>query len=272
MSRIIPKYYDYDLIGRTRMDASLALANSHPLLIARGLIDGTSQVNKFGDNPSITAGTTEDVWDVGGTYPFPTTADITHIVQATDQVGTDGGATIQVQGLDINWALVVQDADLDATDTTTEVELTTPLIRIFRMKVNANVVLAANVLAVASGGGTTYALIQAGKNQTLMAIYTVPAGKTAYMTQYYVDNVPTAAKQPDSVEFLLWMADRHNGYEFQLKHERAIPKLGDGIIQPFNPYLKITQKTDIKISAEVVGGVGDDGHPHAGFDLILIDD
>ena len=273
MSRIIPKYYDYDLIGRTRMDASLALANCNPLLIARGLIDGTSQVNKFGENPSITAGTTEDCWDGSITYVFPTTATITHIRQATDQVGTDGGATIELQGLDTNWALTVQTADLDATDTTTEVELTTPLIRIFRKKVLANVVLAADVWSGATGmaSATAKSIIQAGNNQTLMAIYTVPAGKTAYMTQYFADNVPTASKVPDSVEFKLWMADRHNGYEFQLKHERAIPKLGDGFIQTFNPYLKITQKTDIKISAKVVGGVGDDGHPHAGFDLILID-
>ena len=274
MSRIIPKYYDYDLGGRTRMDASLALANCNPLLIARGLIDGTSQVNKFGENPDITAGTTQDCWDGGGTYVFPSTDSITHLRQATDQVGTDGGATIQLQGLDASWNLVVQTADLDAADTTTEVILTTPLLRIFRMKVLANVVLAADVWAGATGmaAATSSAIIQAGNNQTLMAIYTVPAGKTAYMTQYYADNVPTASKIPDSVEFKLWMADRDSGYEFQLKHERAIPRLGDGFIQTFNPYMKISQKTDIKIGAEVVGGVGDDGHPHAGFDLILIDD
>jgi len=102
--------------------------------------------------------------------------------------------------------------------------------------------------------------------------YTVPAGKTAYMTQYFCDNVPSASRSPDSVEFRLWMADRNNAYEFQLKHSRAIPLAGDGFIHTFNPYMKITQKTDIKISASVTGGVGDDGHPHAGFDLILIDD
>jgi hypothetical protein len=104
-----------------------------------------------------------------------------------------------------------------------------------------------------------------------MAIYTIPNGKTAYMTQYYADNVPTASKQPDSVEFILWMADRDAGYEFQVKHERAIPLGGNGFTHEFKPPLKITQKTDIKISAEVEGGPGDDGHPHAGFDLILVD-
>jgi hypothetical protein len=240
------------------------------LAVPAGDIPGQSSVNKFGDNPDITAGTTEDVWDGGGTYSFPVTADISHLRQAVNQAAMLG-QTIEVQGLDTNWDLTVQTKALDGADTTTPVALDTALIRVFRMRVLANVVTTENVELRNVGGGTTYALIQAGRNQTLMAIYTVPNGVTAYLTQYYVDNVPTASKIPDSVEFKLWMADRDNGYEFQLKHERAIPRLGDGIIQPFKPYMKITQKTDIKIDAEVIGGPGDDGHPHAGFDLILVD-
>jgi hypothetical protein len=250
----------------------LALANSNLLLISRGLVNGASWVNKFGENPDITAGSTEDVWDGGGTYSFPDSALITHISQATDQVGTDGGATIEVQGLDANWAQVTQTADLDATNTTTAVELTTPLRRVFRMKCLENIVLADDVSAIGSASPVlTYATIQAGNNQTLMAIYTVPAGKTAYMMQYYVDNATTDSRKPDGVDFKLWTADRAAGYEFQLKHERSIPLAGDGITHEFKPPMKITEKTDIKITATVYGGVGDDGHPHAGFDLVLFD-
>jgi len=273
LTRIIPKYDDYKLIGRTRLDAIIALANSNPLLIARGLVDGASQVNKFGENPDIAVGTTEDVWDGGGTYAFPVTATITHLRQATDEVGTDGGVTIELQGLDANFDLVVQTADLDGSATTTEVVLTTPLLRVFRLKVLADVVAAADIWVGATGmaANTAKAIIQAGNNQTLMAIYTVPAGKTAYMIKYSIDNVPTASKIPDSVEFKLWTADRANGYEFQLKHEKAIPLSGTVPDHYFIPPMRITEKTDIKISASVVGGPGDDGHPHAGFDLILFD-
>lgn len=255
-------------------DSGLALASANPLLIAMGLVNGTSQINKFGAAPTIAAGATADIWDGATTYSFPATATITHIRQATNQVGTDGGAAIEVQGLDANWLQVTQTALLDATDTTTEVELTTPLLRVFRMKVNDNIVAAANIWCGATGmvAGTANAIIIAGNNQTLMAIYTVPAGKTAYMTQYYADNVPSAARQPDSVEFKLWMADRVKGYEFQLKHMRGIPLGAGGFIHDFTPYLKITEKTDIKISATVDGGAGKDGNPHSGFDLILIDD
>ena len=272
----LPKFTRHTFIainGDIVADAEIALASANPLLIASGAIAGSSGVNKFGENPLIVAGTTEDVWDGGGTYVFPTTATITHIRQATDQVATDGGATIQLQGLDASWNLVVQTAVLDATDTTVEVILPTPLIRVFRKKVHANVVLAADVWSGATGmaAATAKSIIQAGNNQTLMAIYTVPAGKTAYMNNYFLDNVPNASRAPDSVEFKLWMADRANGYEFQLKHERAIPIAGASVVHRFDPPMPITEKTDIKISATVVGGVGDDGHPHAGFDLVLID-
>ena len=240
------------------------------LEIPAGNISGQTSVNKFGANKLVTAGTTEDIWDGGGTYSFPTTPDITHLRQAVDQA-TMRGETIEVQGLDTSWNLTVQNVVLDGTDSTTPVALTTALKRVFRMKVLADVVTTQNVELRNVGGGTTYALILAGHNQTLMAIYTVPNGKTAYMTQYYVDNVPSTTKLPDSIEPKLWMADRDNGYEFQLKSARGIPLNGDGITNPFRPYQKITQKTDIKISATVTGGAGDDGHVHAGFDLILVD-
>ena len=220
----IPKFVADQILHNSRTCADVALANCHPLLIARGLIEGTSQVNKFGEAPTVTAGTTADVWDGATTYAFPATATITHIRQATDQVATDAGAAIEVEGLDANWLQVTQTALLDATNTTTEVELTTPLLRVFRMKVNANVVAAADIWCGATGmvAGTAKSIIQTGNNQTLMAIYAVPAGKTAYMTQYYADNVPSGSRQPDSVEFKLWMADRGKSYEFQLKHMRCI--------------------------------------------------
>ena len=252
---------------------SRSFLNDPMLEIPRGNVAGQTSINKFGANPVIAVNTTEDVWDGGGTYSFPTSATITHIRQATDQVGTDANATIEVQGLDVNWALVTQTADLDGTDTTTEVVLGTALLRVFRMKVLENIVLADDIWVGATGMGaaTAKAIVQAGNNQTLMAIYTVPAGKTAYMTCYYADNVPTATRHPDSVEFNLWVADRANTYEFQLKHQRAVPEKAPGFSQCFNPYLKITEKSDIKISASVVGGANEDGQPRAGFDLILVD-
>jgi len=127
------------------------------LEVAKGNIAGHTGVNKFGENPDITLDTTEDIWDNGGTYTFPTTVDITHLAQLVDQVAMRGG-TIEVQGLDTNWDLTTQTKDLDATDTTTIVALTTALRRCFRLKVLEDVVTDQDIVARNVGGGTIYNL------------------------------------------------------------------------------------------------------------------
>ncbi len=252
----------------TNSDHIQHVFNDQYLAIAAGQVTGMAVVNKFGSNGSIADAGTEEVWDGSGSYTFPSTADITHISQATDQAAMQGG-TIEVQGLDTNWTLTTQSKNLDASDTTTAVALDTALKRVFRMKVLEDVVTDQDISAHNSGDTTTYATITAGNNQTLMAIYTVPASKTAYMTRYWGDTIPSTGKDPDSTQFKLWTADRDNSYEFQLKHARAIAKAAPGLENPFKPYFSIPAKTDIKITASPVGEAA---MVFAGFDLILVDD
>jgi hypothetical protein len=241
---------------------------SDPMLdAAKGIVTGQTCINKFGSNPEVTSNTFEDVWDAGGTYTFPSTADITHIRQAVDQADMQG-EDIEVQGLDINWDLVTQSVTLDAANTTTPVALGTPLLRVFRMKVTADVVTDQLVQLRNVGGGTTYATIQAGFNQTLMAIYSVPANKTAYITNYYCDYVRDAVKDPDGVDYDLLIADRANSYEFQVKHQKGIPKQASGFQHEFQPYLVVTEKSDIKIRSFPSNA---NANVHAGFDIILVD-
>ena len=237
------------------------------LLISAGEYEGISTVNKFGSNEDVSNGTEESVWDGGGTYSFPATALITKLSQTVDQVAMRGG-TIEVQGLAAGYVLTVQTKALDAADTTTAVTLDTPLLRVFRMKVLEDIVNTSEIRAHNTAESVDYAIISIGNNQTLMAIYTVPAGVTAYMTNYYCDYVRSAARDPDSIEYRLWVADRDNGYEFQIKHKKGIPKQASGFRQGFNPYFKINEKNDIMITAEPSGAASD---VHAGFDLILIE-
>jgi hypothetical protein len=235
-----------------------------------GNIAGVSTVNKFGRATAITTGNVWEVWDGNSAYSYPTTATITKLVQATDQVGTDANATIEIQGLDANWALVTQTADLNGADTTTEVTLGTPLIRVFRMKCLENIVLADDVSCVATGGGAIYSTITAGNNQTLMAIYTVPVNKTAYVTNYYATANPGGGA-PTTFNISMWAQDNVNTYKPQLKHIQGVSADADayGRMQHFfNPYYKFTQKTDIIIKGAPTGASVDCS---AGFDLFLVD-
>lgn len=235
--------------------------------ISAGLKPGFSCVNKFGENPNSAIGTIDDLWDNGGTYTWATTADITTVSQDVDQVAMRG-ATIEVQGLDTNFDLVVQNVTLDATDTTTAVTLSTALKRVFRKKVLADVVSTSDIRSHNVGDTITYSNIQAGNNQTLMALYTIPNGKTAYLTCYYATVTPSTVLDPKSTEFRLWTADRASSYEFQVKHQVGLPTAGNPFQYCFSPYFKVEQKTDIKLTALCDSKAG---HVHGGFDLILVD-
>lgn len=257
-----------DLVSWLRNHTGTETSGDVFLDISKGLVIGTDHINKFGANSDVsTSAPIEDVWDGGGVYPFPTTVDITHLNQATDQVAMRGG-TINIQGLDENWDLFVQDVDLDLTDTTTQVALSVPLRRVFRLKVLENIVADSDIHVCNLGDTIHYATMQAGNNQTLMAIFTVPRNTTAYLVNYYCTVIDATNKSPTSTRFGLWMADRHNNYEFQIKHAVGIPQHGGMVNHSFTPYGGIGQKTDIKINALPIGEPADVA---AGFDLILVD-
>ena len=96
-----------------------------------------SFVNKFGRNFSLAQNVRADVWDGGGSFPWPDfdDADITHI--KSTNVG-DTSLLIEIEGLDINFNKVVQTKQTDVSDGTTLVALDTPLIRAFRKRVRAS--------------------------------------------------------------------------------------------------------------------------------------
>jgi len=233
--------------------------------IPKGSFSSLSVINKFGSNPNISDGQIWEVWDGGSAYTWPTTDSITHIRSAVDSATTQS-VVVEVQGLDTNYDLVIQNVTTDGTDSTTEVALTTALRRVFRMKVLDNSVMDQDLWVGPTGFASKQAIIQAGNNQTLMAIYTVPAGCTAYITNYYCDYVRTSAKDPDGIDFHIWFRDNSNGYAPQLKHEKGIPKQAPGFQHFFKPYYKATEKTDIYITGNPNGKPAD---CHAGFDIIL---
>jgi len=243
------------------------LVNSLDLFAATGDIIGVDSINKFGSSPSIDDAATWPVWDGGSAYTWPTTASITHARAAVDSAITRG-VVIEVQGISLACGLVTQNVTLDGSDSTTEVALTTPLFRVFRMKVLDDTAMDQAIWVGATGFATKQAIIQAGKNQTLMAIYTIPAGKTGYVTGYYCDYVRDAVKDPDGVNFELWVRDNANGYAPQIKHQKGVPKQASGFQHFFKPYFKVNEQSDIFVTGNPDGAAA---HCHAGFDIILID-
>ena len=236
--------------------------------IPKGDVVGHSAVNKFGANSDIAAGATEEIWDGNRVYIFPTTASITHIRSAVDSAITRG-VVCEIQGLDNTYTLVVQNVTTDVTNSTTEVILPTALRRVFRVKVLDDTAMDQDLWVGPdpASAANASAIVQAGNNQTLMAIYCVPAGKTAYMTQWKATVNPATGKDPTSMPIRMWARDNANNYAKQLKDIQGL--IVGTLRVPYEPYYKFTEKTDIYFTASPVGKAAD---VSLGFDLILVDD
>lgn len=152
------------------------------LLVTQGYMQGHSFISKFGINNQITTATDpEDVWENGGLYIFSTTADILSL----GSTNAADNQVISILGLDENFLEIEQNITLNGT---TRVDIPIPLIRINRMRNVSSTDVAGNVFAY-TGTGTVPTLgsdlirgvIINGSNQTLQAVYTVPADKVAFI-------------------------------------------------------------------------------------------
>jgi len=244
----------------TITDTSLLVATPFEVNVSKGLISGHSFVSKFGQNESIGTGAFEDIWDGGGTYTYPadSTAPITHIYS------TAAGDTQQyeVQGLDINGDLVVQ--NVTATGTTVSI-LTTALWRVFRIKNIGTTDNAGVIHASDAGKAVSYAQIGIGNNQTLMALYTIPNGKTGYLCCGGASMV--GLTRAYSIDGHFYM--RSFGGVFQLKNTFGLSSDGSSSFEHTYKYpLPIAGKTDIRVRAVSSAA---NGVLNATFDILLVD-
>lgn len=198
-------------------------------------------MRKFGSNPDV--GTTEeDVWDAGGSFPWQSSAVSLEVLSAdgADAAAGTGARTVEVQGLDANWAMQTKTATLNGISA---VAISGTWLRVFRMKVLSAGSGGKNVGALTcrvASGGDTQAMILVGYNQTLMALFTVPADQQAYMVELYF-----SCASSKTFEVALYV--RTFGEVFQLKRLFHIYR------QPF-PYLfpiplVIEPKSDIVVRA-----------------------
>ena len=239
--------------------------NDYMLELSKENIPGHSSINKFGRNSNVASGATEEIWDGSAVYTWPSTASITHIRSAVDSATTQG-MIIEIQGLDTNYNKVIQNTTLDGADSTTEVALTTALRRAFRMEFLDGSAADQDIQVGPTGFATQQAIITAGNNQTLMAIYTIPANYTGFMTAWYAAINPATNQDPTSMPIRIWNRDNANGYAPQIKHIHGII---EGHVQHFyKPYPKLTEKTDVWMTAAPVGKAAD---VSSGFDIILVD-
>jgi len=239
------------------------------LQVARGQIAFHKTIFKFGFNPDIDD-SLETVWAEGGLYSYLSAATILKVSSSStaDDEGSTGAETVQLYGLDADYNEINEIVTLDGQ---TAVDTVNEFLRINRMVVrsagsggtNAGVIYAGTGTVTAGVPANKYATVAAGDGQSLMALWTVPAGYSAYVTQTDITVATTQNNKYATIHFVA----RPLGEVFQVKDKFV--KSEGGHTQLYAFPLKFEEKTDIEFRA-IGDSAGADIAISAGMDIIYI--
>jgi len=204
-------------------------------------------IYKFGFNPAI--GTDEEtVWDAGGLYSYISTAGSVSVVSsdAADDISGTGAQKITIDGLDENWLPKSLEVDMDGTSSTTVASTFIRVFRSFVSQAGSGEVNAGDITL--SIGGTTVAKISADMGQTLMAVYTIPAGFTGYITQWSFSSGASASNKYLDGRLIV----RKNAGIIQTKARSTVQNTA--FVQDLQKATVVNEKDDIEIRAKTSSG------------------
>jgi len=234
------------------------------LSIAMGHAKNVSHIHKFGANFDIDTGSDpESIWTGGGLYPWDAfdTAGVLVLTSTSTEDDEDKGGGVEgtgahrvfVEGLDENYNLVTETFITNGTSTRTGTQTFKRVFRAFVTAGNTNI-----GTITFTRGGTNVMQIDAGRGQTLMAIYTIPKNYTGFMLNLdltvnaFRDAQLSVKQRPFNGVFrIAHMAEARGLYSYNFK----IP-------------LKFEQKTDIDFRIDEVSL--SNSRATANFDLILV--
>ena len=226
------------------------------LQVSRGLIDGHKRVLKFGYNAEI-QNVEETIWDVGGLYAYPASA-VT--MTATSSSGaTDEDVEVTIQGVDASYNELSETVTLNASGTATT---TGSFLRVYRAYVSGDTASAGNITI--ANGGTTYAYASVADQQTLMAVWTVPAGYTAYLFQL---DTTVFTIQNNKVATIRMLTREFNGV---LRTQNKFDLFQGSYHQDITCPQPIPEKTDIEFRA-IADSSNADLRVAAAFDILYIE-
>ena len=239
------------------------------LQVARQQISLHETNFKFGFNSDIDD-SLETVWAQGGLYSYLTSATVLKISSSStaDTSAGTGARTVQISGLDANYDEISETITLNGQ---TAVNTTNEYLRVNRAKVltagtgvqNAGVIYAGTGTVTTGVPANVYLSIAIGDNQTLMALWTVPKGYTAYLHQVNISMNTEVSNKFGTVTLVA----RPNGGVFNVQDKFALSQ--DIINQSFTYPRKYEEKTDIEVRA-IASSSNADLSVSAGLDIIYI--
>ena len=219
--------------------------------LAAGEVSGYAHVNKFGaTDGDVTGGTVWDGNSGSAVYPYPANGTVNVIGASGPE---DDGKIVEIQGLDENYEFAIENVAIGTGFSGTIFS------RIFR----ARMVAEENTQDIdILQGGSLAAKILSGLGQTLMSVYTVPAGKTAYLLDLHMGS--DKASTNTAMTYRLFC--RPFGGTFNIKGNFNAAG-GQNLDINYPVPLRFDEKSDIKV--DVIAGQAT--QVSATFDLILVD-
>jgi len=226
--------------------------------IAEGNVPGHSHIRQFGHNDNVGAAS-ETIWSPTGLYPWPTGAETLKVSSSdADDDGSPAGVgarTIQLYGLDTNYALQDETITLNGQGS---VATENSYLRVYQARVLTAGTSGANEGTISiknNADAVTLLTIEPLRNESLAAIFTIPADNTGYIVSWYG---ATSSNKVTEVEMFI----KPFGEVLQIK---TIVELNQ---QPFQQNWifpeSVTEKSDIEMRAKAAGG---GGHVSGGFTL-----
>ena len=163
--------------------------------IAEGHIPGHDKFVKIGYNGAL-GNSFEDLWTVGGTYVFPDAAQQMEIVSSSAQDGVDGTGVRSVRLTYLTDDFTVATEDITLNGVTPVLTVATDIYRVQNMRsltTGTGYVAAGNIDIRNLAETPIYGRIATGYNRLRQCIYTVPKGKTLYITNVLVGCGATTA-------------------------------------------------------------------------------
>jgi hypothetical protein len=232
------------------------------------LLNYQKSIRKFGKNNSVANSAFETVWSgaqLGGSlqYVFATSAQTIRIKAGGNAADTAAGLGVQkitVDGLDENWNEISVDivtAGSSASAATTELfyavnKVYSKEVGVFRGTNTGNIIIENTTT------GTELAYVAATLGTTEQCVYTVPAGKTAYITKIRV-----SVGQSDSADVRLEHIENGDDitgtggtFTSAQKVEWEIEDFSGARDFKLDTYLKFDEKNHIYFEAQRITGSG----------------
>jgi hypothetical protein len=230
---------------------------------------GFGQVHKFGAVPALSINTIGTIWDEDDTiYPWAAIdANGALNIKVTNTnneniANTDlDGDTVEIQGLDENYEVQTETVTISGSTATTA----NPYKRIYRARYqnggSFDVNTSARIL-IQTSANVTVAKILEHQGQTLMSIYTIPAGFTGYLMRLDV-----TAQETATGEFKLMVREGGVG-SFAIRHVAEVTGRGGPYQLEYPIPQSFPEKSDIDARIHTFAN---NGRYTCTFDILLVD-